>query len=377
MSSITHVGKKTRSFDSSPQFDGYSKVVITVSEDVEYTAGTDTGRTLTLTCPWGTQAMAEDILATIRGFKYQPYTATDSLLDPAAELGDGVTVNDMYSGIYTMENRFGALYRSTISAPSEEELDHEYPYIPQQERKVTRKLYQLSSELKVQAGEISAKVSRTGGEASSFGWVLDDSSWTIKASGMDILKATKAGLEVSGKITATSGKIGGFDIQSNYLSYNGQTWLGTNTVGGYFGVNGIQMGKNFRVDMAGNLYAASGEFSGSVKAGNIQYGGDNGTLPGAALTENSVYGGSGGAIRGGSITTFNTGSAINTTLGYADFANGVFNGWNKAAYLYVTSLHATRIYLGEDQYTVSPETATYLDGDGVTRTLYYVGWRRT
>lgn len=353
------------SFDSAPEFDGYTKVVITVSEDVEYSAGVDTGRTLTLENPWGTQAMADNILASIRGFKYQPYTATDAVLDPAAELGDGITANNVYGGIYTMSTRFGPHCRATVSAPAEEELDHEYPYVPKQERKVIRSLYHLSSELKVQAGlisaevierktdvesingklsvqagEIAAKVNRTGGSASSFGWVLDDSSWTIKANSTDILKATKNGLEVYGKITATSGKIGGFDILSNYLSYNNQTWGGTNTTGIYLGPNGFQLGKNFKVDSSGNLTASSGTFSGNVKAGSIQYGGDNGTLSGSALTPRSISGGSGGQLGRNTLSTYNLAGGINSSLGYADFANGVFGGWNTANYMYASTVRA-------------------------------------
>ena len=377
------------SFDSAPEFDGYTKVVITASEDVEYSAGVDTGRTLTLECPWGTQAMADNILESIRGFKYQPYTATDAILDPAAELGDGITANNVYGGIYTMSTRFGPQCRATVSAPSEEELDHEYPYVPKQERKVSRSLYNLSSELRVQAGlisaevserksdvesingkltvqagEISAKVNRTGGSSSSFGWVLDDSSWTIQANSRDILKATKNGLEVYGKITATSGKIGGFDIQSNYLSYNNQTWGGTNTTGIYVGPSGIQLGKNFKVDASGNLTAASGTFSGYVRAGSIQYGGSNGTLSGAALKAGSVYGGSGGKIAGNSLSTFNLTGGINTSLGYADYSHGVFSGWNTAYAMMVQELIVTQAlyvpYSGMSK-KVSIETLT-IDG---------------
>ena len=389
MSNVTYVGRQITSFDSAPEFDGYTKVVMTVSEDVEYSAGVDTGRTLTLECPWGTQAMADNILESIRGFKYQPYTATDAILDPAAELGDGITANNVYGGIYTMSTRFGPQCRATVSAPSEEELDHEYPYVPKQERKTTRKLYQLSSELTVQAGlisaevserksdvesingkltvqarEISAKVNRTGGSSSSFGWVLDDSSWTIRANSRDVLKATKNGLEVYGKITATSGKIGGFDIQSNYLSYNNQTWGGTNTTGIYVGPSGIQLGKNFKVDASGNLTAASGTFSGYVRAGSIQYGGSNGTLSGAALKAGSVYGGSGGKIAGNSLSTFNLTGGINTSLGYADYSHGVFSGWNTAYAMMVQELIVTQAlyvpYSGMSK-KVSIETLT-IDG---------------
>ena len=379
-----------KSFVSSAQFDGYSGVVIVVSDDVEYSAGTDTGRILTLNCPWGTQEMANDILESIQGYQYQPYTASDAILDPAAELGDGITANNVYGGIYTKKTKFGKDLRATVSAPSDEELDHEYPYVPKQERKVTRRLYSLTSELKIQADKISAevserksdvesinstlslqsdqieaKVNKTGGSSSSFGWVLDESSWTIKANGSDVLKATKSGLEVNGKITATSGKIGGFTIESNYLSYNSQTWGGTNSTGIYIGPSGIQLGKNFRVDSAGNLTAASGTFTGNIYAGNIKYGGDYGTLNGNGITGGSIYG---NRLVANTVSTAYTSGGINTSLGYADFANGVFGGWNDADQLSVTGTFKMR------GYTVSLQQKKVVDANGATQTIRYLAW---
>lgn len=387
------IGKKVQTVDVAPQFDSYSRVTIQVSDDIEYTAGTDTGRAMTLVCPWGTQEMAENILASLKNFRYQPYTASGALADPAAELGDGITVNNVFSGIYRQKTRFGRMFSSDISAPSDEEIDHEYPYVPHQERKITRQLYSMAAELKVQAGlisaeveqresetawvkatmgiqssQISAKVSKSGGDSASFGWVLDDSSWTISANGSDVLKATKSGLEVYGRITATGGRIGGFDITSDSLSYNSMTWGGTNTSGIYIGPRGIQLGKNFSVDSSGNLVAASGTFSGFVKAGNIQYGGSSGTLPGAALTSGSVFGGGGGAIAGGSITTFNTTGGINTSLGYADFANGVFNEWNTAPVVRCDSIR-----IGNDYF--KPVTIYYANASGGTSYVTVLGFR--
>lgn len=341
--------------------------------------------------------MADNILEDIRGFQYQPYVAEDSRLDPAAELGDAVTANRVHGGIYSQSIKFGPRLTATVSAPADEELDHEYPYVSKQERKVTRSLRQLTAELKVQAGlisaevtdrrteteklfaqlavqsgQIAAKVERTGGDPSSFGWVLDDSSWTIKANSMDILKATKSGLEVYGKVTATSGRIGGFDITADALSYNNQTWGGTNSTGIYVGPNGIQLGKNFKVDAAGNLTAVSGVFTGSVRAGNIQYGGDSGTLPGAALTDHSVRG---TQIGYNSISTAYTSGGINTSLGYADFSNGVFGGWNTAPYLYVNSLHVNS-YMYFGQYRITTKTLSFTDGDGNKQAIAYLAWQR-
>lgn len=392
MSNVITLGHKIKGLTSAPQFEGFSKVIIIVSDEVEYSAGTDTGRTLTVTNPWGTQAMADNLLQKVRGFRYQPYTATGAHVDPAAELGDGISASDVYSGIYMLDTRFGKRSRSDVSAPSDEEIDHEYPYVPKRERTVNRTLKNLSSELRVhaglisaevterkalgnelrgrltvQAGQISAKVSSTGGKSGSFGWDLTNTFWELKSEAGTVLKADKTGLEVKGKITALSGTIGGFTIESDYLSYNSHTWDGTNTQGAYLGVMGLQLGKNFKVDMFGNLTATSGKFTGTVYAGNIQYGDTGGTLNGAALTGGSV---GGGKITSGSLGTPQFASGVNTSLGFADFANGVFSGWNTPQYLQTINLTATFATFSNMTFqNKDVRWSTITDANGVRHTV--------
>lgn len=385
MSDTVFLGRKMKSFDSSPQFDSYSKVIITISDEVEYSAGDDLGRTLRITNPWGTPQMAKDILERVRGFQYQPYTAEDALLNPAAELGDGITANNVYSGIYSKKIKFGSMLTATVSAPEDEEINHEYPYKSKPNKEITREAKMLraslaveaarisaevedrksdveiiNGKLSVQADLISAKVSKTGGDASSFGWDLTDSNWTITANSREILKATIDGLEVYGKITATSGKIGGFDIQSNYLSYNNQTWGGTNSTGIYLGPSGFQLGKYFKVTNMGNLYAESGEFSGTVHAGSIAYGDTYGTFSGSGITSGSIIG---NRLKANTVTTAYTSGGINTSLGYADFSHDVFNGNDRASTVWASSL---RVGSSGTQFT--KQTISFVDGLGNTRT---------
>lgn len=294
MSSSVNVLKNMVSFDKAEQFDGFSKVVIIVSDEIEYSAGTETGRTLTLNCPWGTQEIANNILQSIKGFQYQPMTAENALVDPSVEIGDGIRANGVYSGVYSLETKFNSNLPTTVSAPADEELYEEHTYVPKYEREVTRKFIDFQSQfriqdgkisaeveerksdtktiratLEVQAGQITAKVNKNDGSSSTFGWALETGSWRIFSGSSTVLKADKNGLEVKGVIRATSGEIGGFDIKSNYLSYNGQTWGGTNTTGAYIGQSGIQLGKNFKVDMQGNLTATGGTFDGTVKCRSL------------------------------------------------------------------------------------------------------------
>ena len=72
-------------------------------------------------------------------------------------------------------------------------------------------------------------------------------------------------------------------------STNSQTWGGTNTTGIYIGSSGIQLGKNFSVDAAGNLTAHSGTFLGAVSAGNIEYGGSDGYFNASGLLDMSIF----------------------------------------------------------------------------------------
>lgn len=393
MSDVINVRKSLSSLEKQDTFNGYSKVVVVVSDEMEYSAGTDSGRTLTLDCPWGTQKMAEDILSRIQGFQYQPYTADGAHIDPAAEIGDGFAAGNLYSGIYSKNVSHGALYTANVSAPGGEKINYKYEYKTPTQRKIERHYSEMKSTFKVQAdqisaevsarieqgdeltsrldiqsGQISARVTKTGGSSSSFGWELLDDSWTVKANNTTVFRITKSGAEVRGKFIALSGKIGGLDIQSDYLSYNNQVWNGTNSRGIYIGVNGIQCGSEangVQITPTGNLYAENGYFRGSVSAGRIDYGGDDGYFNGGGITSGSISGGYGGQIYGGSIGNYAVSGGINTSLGYADFANGVFNGWNTASYVDAAVLFASSFYFKD--YEVAWRTIK--DGNGLSQTV--------
>ena len=387
----TYVGQAVLgSFSAPTALNSWSKVVINVDDDTSYEAGTDTGRTLTATIPYGTPQMARDILARLQGQSYQSYEASTALLDPAAELGDAVEVRGVYGGIYKRDRKLDKLYSADIAAPGDEEIDHEYPYQSSQTRQIVRERKQtkaslqvlsdsisaevsarieqgdeLTSRLDIQSDQISARVTKTGGSSSSFGWELLNDSWTVKANNTTVFKVTKSGAEVRGKITALSGKIGGFDILSDYLSYNNQVWNGTNSRGIYIGVNGIQCGSaanGVQITPTGNLYAENGYFRGSVDAGNINYGGSSGYFSGSGLESHSVYG---SEIGYNTISTAYTSGGINTSLGYADFANGVFNGWNTASYVDASVLFASSFYFKDKEVA----WRTIKDGNGLSQTV--------
>lgn len=379
--------RRVRSLDIAPELPGYSGVVIFAGQDddgnnIEYLAGDKNGTVLEITNEWGSQAQADAIYRKIRGYKYQPYKAAGTRIDPSAEIGDAVTVSDIYGGVFAKATTYGRHIVTDLEAPSKEEVEHEFqiqsPTNRQYERftrsvraslsitasKIAAEVEDRRAEddilratLNIHAQEIEAKVSKEGGN-SSFSWKLLSTKFSVSGKNGEKFRVDEDGAFVNGEIRATSGKIGGFDIKSNYLSYNGQTWGGTNTTGAYIGQSGIQLGKNFKVDMQGNLYASSGTFSGNVYAGNIQYGGSAGYMSGGGISSGSI---SGNRLASHTVGTAYTSSGINTSLGYADFSNGVFNGWNTASNIYANSVVAkSSLYIpyGGGTRKVSVNTVT-------------------
>lgn len=140
MSGYTNVLMRATSLDTSPKLDAFTGVRIWCDDEKFYFSGDETGRVLEADCPWATQAMADNILATVAGYAYQPFNAQGAMLVPIAELGDGVNVGGVYSTLGVISTDFDAMCASGIGAPADEEIDHEYPYMTKQEREMLRKV---------------------------------------------------------------------------------------------------------------------------------------------------------------------------------------------------------------------------------------------
>lgn len=364
---------RVASIDVAPEFAAYSKVIIYVDDDTAIVVGDDSGRTLEVKNPFGTQAMAQSMLASLRGYQYQPLYATSALLDPAAEIGDGVSIKNIYGGIYQRTRTFNQLMAADIAAPHEEEINHEYKYVSPQERRYKREMgdvratlsiesdritaevaqrqadsAEFRSQLSVQATQIAARVTQTGGSQSSFGWSLLSNEFGLYAGNTKVFWVNSSGAHVKGEITATSGKIGNFNIGSTAIWNNISQYGGTQTTGVYLGTNGIQLGQRFKVDTSGNVTASNLAITG----GSIKLGGTaqnpvfQVTSSGAVTASNlSINGGaisigsnfrvnSSGNVTANNITLTGTLSvgggniaASSLRVGAQESYNG-YNGWN-------------------------------------------------
>ena len=114
--------------DTSPSLAPVSKVILAVDSENAYIAGDDTGRTIEVTCPYGTQEMANNILAALSSYTYTPAMAQDAILDPAAEIGDGLTMGGVYTVLAQSTLTFDGLMTSDAGAPGQAEQESEYKY---------------------------------------------------------------------------------------------------------------------------------------------------------------------------------------------------------------------------------------------------------
>lgn len=160
------IGQKAGSVTTSMEFDPVSKVVLYVSDGLTVEAGKDGGQVLEADCPYATQAMANAILAGLKDRPYRPVQATEALLDPASELGDGMTVAGTYSVLASRDDICDDLYTADIGAPGKREPESELgAYKGSVSREMDRKVAETRSLIAKTADEIRAEIT---GESGAF-----------------------------------------------------------------------------------------------------------------------------------------------------------------------------------------------------------------
>lgn len=152
------VGSRVSRLDTGTPPERVSRVTLAVDGDNVYTAGDDTGRTVEKRLPWATQAMAESVLRRLQGVTYLPFSGEDALLDPAAEIGDGITAGGIYSVLARADVTFDGLYSADIAAPGGDEVEDEYPYKSRAQRQSERELARIRSSITKTADRITLLV---------------------------------------------------------------------------------------------------------------------------------------------------------------------------------------------------------------------------
>lgn len=235
------------------------------------------------------ETIAQKIYAKIAGVYYRP-CELDAIGNPCLEVGDSILVEtrdrNVFSLIMQRTLRGVQALKDTYIATGDEKRDEGLNLFNEQivrikgktntlERTLDHTISELTdfeeetqSTLSQYSDRIDAKVSKNSPTGqTSFSWEMTDTQMEWKANSNSIMKLNTDGLELSGKITATSGYIGnganGFTINSSAI-YNGMTSLADTTHNGiYVGTDGMALGKgNFKVDSSGNLTSSNATITG-------------------------------------------------------------------------------------------------------------------
>lgn len=142
-SGFVNIGSKLGHFESSDAFEPITKVTLYWDDENAFTSpkdATHTGREIVADCLSATQVMTDNLLAQLNGFKYQPFTSNKAWLNPAYELGDIVYINGIWSYILNVSSSISNSVICSITAPYEQEVDHEFPYVGTVSRNLKRKV---------------------------------------------------------------------------------------------------------------------------------------------------------------------------------------------------------------------------------------------
>ena len=202
--SRAYVGNRVQDVDIGEELKKISRVTIVVDSETSYTAGDDTGRVIEKECPWGTQEMANKLLARLSGVSYKPFSAERAMLSPAFEMGDPVTIGGVYSQIIGVDINYDVSGLVDIYAPDLDEIDDEYPAEKTQQSSIDRQLAGLRSSISKTTGQIRLEIQGVEENLTYLELDLEGIEGRVKDAEGNIgaleLTATQLQAEIGGKI---------------------------------------------------------------------------------------------------------------------------------------------------------------------------------
>lgn len=165
MNNKHYVGKRISALELYDNIGPITGVALLLDDENELLAGDDSGYMLEVSCPYGTKAMAENILSSLSGKTYQGYRGENAILSPAAELGDGITVNGVYSLLAHRTVNFGPGHMSEIAAPGESAMENEYKWVDPKKKEFDRKLAVTRSLIEKNSEAIALRITSEDAES--------------------------------------------------------------------------------------------------------------------------------------------------------------------------------------------------------------------
>lgn len=360
MSDKYYVGGDITSFADNGKYKPISRVTLLVDDENSLTAGDDTGMEVIASCPHATQSMVNALLQTMKGYQYQAYKAGAANIDPAAELGDGVTVGGIYSPLSKLSDD-GRGYAG-ISSPGEAEMEDEYPsggYITQE---FNRKIAETRSSITKTSEEIMLRVEGISGDVSSLrvslGNVQSEVSGKIDGStAQSLINQSIDKIELS----VSSGSGG-----STFTLKAGNTTLSTNTldlhvnavnIDGTLKASQIQTGSIYVGDLAdGSNYATKTYVDNNAGLSSSEVDDRIDTYIDSTSITAEILRGRTVSLMANRRTEIGTIELVDTTTGYG-ISISTYDGGiqlDSGGNVYITSAYRTRIQLDDDAAKIGP-----------------------
>lgn len=363
MNGKVYVGRKALSLTEYDPASPITGVILWVDSENSYEAGNETGTVIEQDCPYATQAMANALLSTLQGYSYRGLEADGAKVTPIAELGDGITVNGIYTQLAYQNIRFSSGEVMDVAAPGSNETLHEYKtegdttkYFQHQIAEthslitktseeimlaVENELKGLSSSITIQLDNITSQVTGLNGQVST----LQQTATSIQSqvNGLNGQVSTISQKVDNITLSVSNGtdrsyidlSVGGIVVSSQTVRFTGDVVFESDLSSGNTTVSGdcittgqvsadyIRLGGEMEVYESSSSRADLGGYIGYVRSydynGNQTYG--MGLIE--AVTENQVVATSGGVrmtTSNGEVVvatniTLDTGNSVNVYAG--------------------------------------------------------------
>ena len=364
-----YIGAKAQSANNVRLYPAISKVILWVDDNNYYEAGTDGGFVIEQDCPYATQAMADNLLVKLGGYQYQSITAEAAQLTPTAELGDGITVNGVYTQLAYKNIRFSTGAVVDVAAPGGVEVDHEYVQKGNQEREFDRKIAQTYSQISKTAEEIKLEVASTIDELSaSIDIQIDSITSTVEGQSGQISQISQEVDSITQEVRGLDGQIASIEtyVDSITLSVsNGSTSSTISLKAGSTTISSKTISMSGLVTYTGLANGTTTIDGGCIKTGTIDA--DRLNLTGAitfqdlnSSTQSTINNASTNAANAVNTANrvSNTLNGLTTTVGYTTYIDG---SKIETSQLYVNSANITGSITAS---TIRGGTVQLLDGSG-------------
>lgn len=208
MNGSVYVGQKALSLTEYEKTAPISGVILWVDDENCYEAGDETGTVIEQDCPYATQEMANNLLSTLQGYSYQGLEANGAKVSPIAELGDGLTVNGLYTQLAYQNIRFSTGEVMDVAAPGSDETLHEYKTEGQTTKQFTHQIAETKSLISKTSEEILLQVeNELEGLSASFSVQLDSITSQITGLNGQVSTIQQTVSSITSQITGLDGQV--------------------------------------------------------------------------------------------------------------------------------------------------------------------------